>query len=200
MPKKLEFSDEARAALKRGIDIMADTVGVTLGPRGRNVVIDDDFAGPKVSSDGVTIAKEIVLEDPNENMGAQLLKEAASKTNDDSGDGTTTSTILAQAIIHEGFRNIAAGADPMALKRGIEIGVRSVSAALDEMAVPVEGLERMSQVAALAAHDDEMGHVISEIVDKAGNDGVITVEESKGLLYEQEFVEGMQFDLSLIHI
>ena len=137
-------------------------------------------------------------------MGAQLLKEAASKTNDDSGDGTTTSTILAQAIIHEGFRNIAAGADPMALKRGIEIGVRSVSAALDEMAVPVEGLERMSQVAALAAHDDEMGHVISEIVDKAGNDGVITVEESKGLLYEQEFVEGMQFDkgyvLSLIHI
>ena len=194
MPKKLEFSDEARAALKRGIDIMADTVGVTLGPRGRNVVIDDDFAGPKISSDGVTIAKEIVLEDPYENMGAQLLKEAASKTNDDSGDGTTTSTVLAQAIIHEGFRNIAAGADPMALKRGIEIGVRSVSAALGEMAVPVEGVERMSQVAALAAHDDEMGHVISEIVDKAGNDGVITVEESKGLLYEQEFVEGMQFD------
>ena len=194
MPKQLEHSDEARAALKRGIDIMAETVGVTLGPRGRNVVIDDDFAGPKVSSDGVTIAKEIVLEDPYENMGAQLLKEAASKTNENAGDGTTTATVLAQAIIHEGFRNIAAGANPMLLKKGIDRGVVTMRDAIREMAQPVSGREQIGQVATLAAHDDEMGELIANVIEKVGKDGVITVEESKGLEYEQEYVEGMEFD------
>lgn len=158
MPKQMEHSDEARAALKRGIDLMAQTVGATLGPRGRNVVIDDDFAGPKVSSDGVTIAKEIVLEDPYENMGAQLLKEAASQTNDNAGDGTTTATVLAQAIIHEGFRNIAAGANPMLLKKGIDQGVGVMRDSIKEMSQPVSGRRQIGQVAALAAHDEEMGH------------------------------------------
>ena len=190
----MEHSDDARAALKRGIDIMAQTVGVTLGPRGRNVVIDDDFAGPKVSSDGVTIAKEIVLEDPYENMGAQLLKEAASKTNENAGDGTTTATVLAQAIIHEGFRNIAAGANPMLLKKGIDRGVVTMRDAIREMAQPVSGREQIGQVATLAAHDDEMGELIANVIEKVGKNGVITVEESKGLDYEQEYVEGMEFD------
>ena len=194
MPKQMEHSDDARAALKRGIDIMAKTVGVTLGPRGRNVVIDDDFAGPKVSSDGVTIAKEIVLEDPYENMGAQLLKEAASKTNENAGDGTTTATVLAQAIIHEGFRNIAAGANPMLLKKGIDRGVVTMRDAIREMAQPVSGREQIGQVATLAAHDDEMGELIANVIEKVGKNGVITVEESKGLEYEQEYVEGMEFD------
>ena len=194
MPKQMEHSDDARAALKRGIDIMAQTVGVTLGPRGRNVVIDDDFAGPKVSSDGVTIAKEIVLEDPYENMGAQLLKEAASKTNENAGDGTTTATVLAQAIIHEGFRNIAAGANPMLLKKGIDRGVVTMRDAIREMAQPVSGREQIGQVATLAAHDDEMGELIANVIEKVGKNGVITVEESKGLEYEQEYVEGMEFD------
>ena len=176
----MEHSDDARAALKRGIDLMAETVGVTLGPRGRNVVIDDDFAGPKVSSDGVTIAKEIVLEDAYENMGAQLLKEAASKTNDNAGDGTTTATVLAQAIIHEGFRNIAAGANPMLLKKGIDQGVVVLRDSIKEMAQPVSGREQIGQVARLAAHDDEMGDLIADVIEKVGKDGVITVEESKG--------------------
>ena len=198
MPKQMEHSDDARAALKRGIDLMAETVGVTLGPRGRNVVIDDDFAGPKVSSDGVTIAKEIVLEDAYENMGAQLLKEAASKTNDNAGDGTTTATVLAQAIIHEGFRNIAAGANPMLLKKGIDRGVGVMRDAIREMSQPVSGREQIGQVAALAAHDDEMGEIIADIIEKVGKDGVITVEESKGLEYEQEYVEGMEFDKGYI--
>ena len=198
MAKQLEFSDEARAALKRGIDIMTDAVGATLGPRGRNVVIDDDFAGPKVSSDGVTIAKEIVLQDPYENMGAQLLKEAASKTNDKAGDGTTTATVLAQSIIHEGFRNIAAGVNPMLLKKGIDRGVAAVRASIEETAQPVAGREQISQVAALAAHDEEMGRLIAEVIEKVGKDGVITVEESKALAYEQEYVEGMEFDKGYI--
>lgn len=198
MAKQLEFSDEARAALKRGIDIMTDAVGATLGPRGRNVVIDDDFAGPKVSSDGVTIAKEIVLQDPYENMGAQLLKEAASKTNDKAGDGTTTATVLAQSIIHEGFKNIAAGSNPMLLKKGIDQGVAAVRSAIEEMAQPVAGREQISQVAALAAHDEEMGSLIAEVIEKVGKDGVITVEESKALAYEQEYVEGMEFDKGYI--
>ena len=198
MPKQMEHSDDARAALKRGIDLMAETVGVTLGPRGRNVVIDDDFAGPKVSSDGVTIAKEIVLEDAYENMGAQLLKEAASKTNDNAGDGTTTATVLAQAIIHEGFRNIAAGANPMLLKKGIDQGVVVLRDSIKEMAQPVSGREQIGQVARLAAHDDEMGDLIADVIEKVGKDGVITVEESKGLDYEQEYVEGMEFDKGYI--
>ncbi len=198
MAKQLEFSDEARAALKRGIDIMTDAVGATLGPRGRNVVIDDDFAGPKISSDGVTIAKEIVLQDPYENMGAQLLKEAASKTNDKAGDGTTTATVLAQSIIHEGFKNIAAGSNPMLLKKGIDQGVAAVRSSIEEMAQPVAGRKQISQVAALAAHDEEMGSLIAEVIEKVGKDGVITVEESKALAYEQEYVEGMEFDKGYI--
>jgi chaperonin GroEL len=198
MPKKLTFSEEGRSAMKRGIDIMANTVGVTLGPKGRNVVVDKKFGPPQVCSDGVTIAKEIELEEPFENMGAQLLKEAASKTNDVAGDGTTTATVLAQAIIHEGFKNIAAGANPMALKRGIEKSVTALRAAVEEMATPVEGKTQVAQVASLSAHDDEMGNLIAEVMEKVGKDGVITVEESKGISYEQEFVEGMQIDRGYI--
>ncbi len=198
MAKQLTFSEEARAAMKRGIDTMANTVGVTLGPRGRNVVLDKKFGPPQVCSDGVTIAKEIELEDPFENMGAQLLKEAASKTNDVAGDGTTTATVLAQAIIHEGFKNIAAGANPMALKRGIEKGVVALRGSIEEMSTPVEGRTQIGQVAALSAHDEEMGELIAEVMEKVGKDGVITVEESKGLSYEQEFVEGMQVDRGYI--
>ena len=198
MAKQLNFGEDARAAMKRGIDIMASTVGVTLGPRGRNVVLDKKFGPPQVCSDGVTIAKEIELEDPFENMGAQLLKEAASKTNDVAGDGTTTATVLAQAIIHEGFKNIAAGANPMALKRGIEKGVVALRGAIEEMATPVEGRTQIAQVASLSAHDEEMGDLIADVMEKVGKDGVITVEESKGLGYEQEFVEGMQIDRGYI--
>ena len=198
MPKQLVFSEEARAAMKRGIDMMANTVGVTLGPRGRNVVLDKKFGPPQVSSDGVSIAKEIELEDPFENMGAQLLKEAASKSADVAGDGTTTATVLARAIIHEGFRNIAAGADSMALKRGIEKGVVALRKAVEEMSTPVEGSTQIAQVAALSAHDEEMGKLIAEVMEKVGKDGVITVEESKGISFEQEFVEGMQIDRGYI--
>ncbi|MCH8205917.1 MAG: chaperonin GroEL [Chloroflexi bacterium] len=198
MPKQLAFSEDARAAMKRGIDIMADTVGVTLGPKGRNVVLDKKFGPPQVCSDGVTIAKEIELEEPFENMGAQLLKEAASKTNDVAGDGTTTATVLAQAIIREGFKNIAAGANPMALKRGVEKGVVALREAIEKMSTPVEGKTQIAQVASLSAHDDEMGGLIADVMEKVGKDGVITVEESKGLSYEQEFVDGMQIDRGYI--
>ena len=198
MPKDLKFSEDARAAMKRGIDIMSSTVGVTLGPRGRNVVLDKKFGPPQVCSDGVTIAKEIELEDPFENMGAQLLKEAASKTNDVAGDGTTTATVLAQAIIHEGFRNIAAGADSMALKRGIDKGVVALRNSIKEMSTPVSGKIQIAQVASLSAHDDEMGGLIADVMEKVGKDGVITVEESKGITFEQEFVEGMQIDRGYI--
>ena len=198
MPKQLTFSEEARAAMKRGIDTMADTVGVTLGPLGRNVVLDKKFGPPQVCSDGVTIAKEIELEDPFENMGAQLLKEAASKTNDVAGDGTTTATVLAQAIIHEGFKNIAAGANPMAIKRGLEKGVVALRESVKNASTPVEGKEQIAQVASLSAHDEEMGKLIAEVMEKVGKDGVITVEESKGITYEQEFVEGMQIDRGYI--
>lgn len=198
MPKQLIFGEDARNELKRGIDKLADAVGVTLGPMGRNVVIDDDFAAPKVSSDGVTIAKEIELKEPFENMGAQLLKEAASKTNDVAGDGTTTATVLAQAIINEGFKNIAAGADPMALKRGLDKAVVAVRDAIEKMATPVQGRAQIAQVASLSAHDQEMGDLIAEVIEKIGKDGVITVEESRGLGYEQEFVDGMQVDRGYI--
>ncbi len=198
MAKQLIFSEDARAAMKRGIDMMADTVGVTLGPKGRNVVLDKKFGPPQVCSDGVTIAKEIELEEPFENMGAQLLKEAASKTNDVAGDGTTTATVLAQAIIHEGFKNIAAGANPMALKRGIEKGVEVVRKSIEKMSTQVAGRDQIAQVASLSAHDEEMGGIIAEVMEKVGKDGVITVEESKGISYEQEFVEGMQIDRGYI--
>ena len=162
------------------------------------MVLDKKFGPPQVCSDGVTIAKEIELEDAFENMGAQLLKEAASKTNDVAGDGTTTATVLAQAIIHEGFKNIAAGANPMALKRGIEKGVATLRTAIEKMSTPVEGRTQIGQVAALSAHDEEMGNLIADVMEKVGKDGVITVEESKGLSYEQEFVEGMQIDRGFI--
>jgi chaperonin GroEL len=198
MAKQLAFGEDARAAMKRGIDTMANTLGVTLGPKGRNVVVDKKFGPPQVCSDGVTVAKEIELEDPFENMGAQLLKEAATKTNDVAGDGTTTATVLAQAIIQEGFKNIAAGADPMALKRGIEKAVKAMRKAIEDMSTSVEGKEQVAQVASLAAHDEEMGQLIAEVMEKVGKDGVITVEESKGITYEQEFVEGMQIDRGYI--
>jgi len=198
MAKQLAFGEEARAAMKRGIDTMADTVGVTLGPRGRNVILDKKFGPPQVCSDGVTIAKEIELEDPFENMGAQLLKEAASKTNDVAGDGTTTATVLSKAIIQEGFKNIAAGSDPMAIKRGIDKGVAALRDHIGKMSEKVEGKAQISQVASLSAHDEEMGNLIAEVMEKVGKDGVITVEESKGIAYEQEFVEGMQIDRGYI--
>ncbi len=198
MPKQLSFGEDARAAMKRGIDTMADTVGVTLGPRGRNVVLDKKFGPPQVCSDGVTIAKEIELEDAYENMGAQLLKEAASKTNDVAGDGTTTATVLSQAIIHEGFKNIAAGANPMALKRGIDKAVVALRDRVEQMATTVEGKDKVAQVASLSAHDEEMGTLIADVMEKVGKDGVITVEESKGISFEQEFVEGMQIDRGYI--
>ena len=196
--KKITYSEEARGSMKVGIDKLANTVKVTLGPRGRNVVLDKKFGPPQVCSDGVTIAKEIELEDEFENMGAQLLKEAASKTNDVAGDGTTTATVLAQAIISEGFKNIAAGANPMALKRGIEKGVETLRNSISSMSIPIEGRNQIAQVASLSAHDDEMGNLIAEVMEKVGKDGVITVEESKGLNYAQEFVEGMQIDRGYI--
>ncbi|GBD11377.1 60 kDa chaperonin [bacterium HR23] len=198
MPKQLVFGEEARKRLRAGADTLAEAVRVTLGPKGRNVVLDKKFGPPQVCSDGVTIAKEIELKDPFENMGAQLLKEAASKTNDIAGDGTTTSVVLAQAIMHEGFKNIAAGANPMALKRGIERAVEAIKEELKRMAKPVEGKEQIAQVAALSAHEEETGKLIAEVMEKVGKDGVITVEESKGIKYEVEYVEGMQFDRGYI--
>ena len=192
--KDLKFSDDARSRLKEGIDVLADTLKSTLGPRGRNVIVDKKFGPPQVNSDGVTIAKEIDLEDPFANMGAQLLKEVSKKTNDDAGDGTTTSTVLAQAIIADGFKNVTAGADPMALKRGMEIGMASVRKSIAGQSTPVDDKQQIQNVAIQSAHDDEMGTLISDVMDKVGKDGVITVDESKSLSYETEFVEGMQID------
>ena len=196
--KKLAYAEEARKALRVGIDILADSVKVTLGPKGRNVVLDKSFGPPQVCSDGVTIAKEIELPDAFENMGAQLLKEAATKTNDAAGDGTTTSVVLAQAIINEGFKNVTAGADPMAIKRGIEKAVSSVVAEVQSMAQVVETRERIGQVASLSAHEEAIGETIAEAMEKVGKDGVITVEESKGLTDDIEYVDGMQIDRGYI--
>ena len=196
--KQLVFSEDARKHLKTGIDRLADTVKVTLGPRGRNVILDKKFGPPQVCSDGVTIAKEIELPDPFENMGAQLLKETASKTNDAAGDGTTTSVVLAQAVITEGFKNIAAGAHPMALKRGIDAAVSLVVGELHKMARPVDSREQIAQVAALSAHEDAIGETIADAMERVGKDGVITVEESKGIDDEIEYVEGMQVDRGYI--
>tara|TARA_Y100000590_G_scaffold92872_1_gene105102 strand:+ start:647 stop:2269 length:1623 start_codon:yes stop_codon:yes gene_type:complete len=195
---QLAFGEDARKSLKEGIDQLANTVRVTLGPRGRNVILDKKFGPPQVCSDGVTIAKEIDLEDPIQNMGAQLLKEAASKTNDVAGDGTTTATVLAQVMIHEGFKNVAAGADPMALKRGIEKAVGALKQEVETMSVKVDGRSQIAQVATLSAHEDEIGNLIADVFEKVGKDGVITVEESRGLLYEVEYVEGMQIDRGYI--
>jgi chaperonin GroEL len=198
MPKQLAFDEDARKALKIGLDILADTVKVTLGPKGRNVVLDKKFGPPQICSDGVTIAKEIELKDPLENMGAQLIKEAASKTNDVAGDGTTTSVVLAQAIVREGFKNVAAGADPMAMKHGIELAVSRARDQIKAMATPVEGRAQIAQVASLSAHEAGIGDLIAEVMEKVGKDGVITVEESRGLAYEVEYVEGMQVDRGYI--
>jgi chaperonin GroEL len=196
--KQLEYSEEARRALKRGIDALADAVKITLGPKGRNVVLDKKFGPPTITNDGVTIAKEIELEDPFENMGAQLLKEAATKTNDIAGDGTTTATVLAQAIVNEGFKNVTAGANPLLLKRGIERGVQAVVENLKSISTPVADQTKIAQVAAISAADDEIGKLIADVMDKVGKDGVITVEESKTLRFETEYVEGMQFDRGYI--
>ena len=196
--KKLVYSEDARKSLRTGIDILADAVKITLGPRGRNVVLDKKFGPPQVCSDGVTIAKEIELPDAFENMGAQLLKEAATKTNDAAGDGTTTSIVLSQAIIHEGFKNVTAGTNPMAIKRGIESAVGSIVSELQGMSQPVETRERIGQVASLSAHEDAIGETIAEAMEKVGKDGVITVEESRGLTDEIEYVEGMQVDRGYI--
>ena len=196
--KKMAYSEEARKTLRVGIDTLAESVKVTLGPKGRNVVLDKKFGPPLVCSDGVTIAKEIELPDAFENMGAQLLKEAATKTNDAAGDGTTTSIVLAQSLINEGFKNVTAGANPMAIKRGIEQAVAAVVEELRGMAQPVETRDRIGQVASLSAHEDAIGETIAEAMEKVGKDGVITVEESKGLSDEIEYVEGMQVDRGYI--
>ena len=194
MAKTLEFNDAARKSLERGVDKLANAVKVTLGPKGRNVVIDKQWGAPTITNDGVTIAREIELEDPYENLGAQLAKEVATKTNDVAGDGTTTATILAQAMVREGLRNVAAGADPSSLKRGIDAAVEAVNARLLENAREVEGKEEIAQVAALSAQDPIIGGLIAEAFDKVGKDGVITVEESQTAITELEFTEGMQFD------
>ncbi len=194
MPKQLQFAEEARSSLKRGMDILANAVGTTLGPKGRNVALDKKWGAPTVTHDGVTVAKEIELEDPYENMGAQLIKEAATKTNDVCGDGTTTATVLAQLIVTEGLKNVAAGANPMLLKRGIEKATAAVVDAIKADAVELETKEDIAHVAAISANDTEIGELIAEVMDKVGKDGVITVEEAKGLEFETEYVEGMQFD------
>ncbi len=194
MAKQLVFSEEARRSLKRGIDTVADAVVTTLGPKGRNVALDKKWGAPTITHDGVTVAKEIELEKPFENMGAQLLKEAATKTNDIAGDGTTTATLLSHTIITEGMKNVAAGANPMLLKRGILAGASAVSEAIAEQSIALTSKEEIANVAAISAQDREIGEVIAEVMDKVGKDGVITVEESKGLEFEIEYVEGMQFD------
>jgi chaperonin GroEL len=196
--KQLEFNEQARRSLKEGVDVLANAVKTTLGPKGRNVALDKKFGAPTVTHDGVTVAKEIELEDPFANMGAQLLKEAATKTNDAAGDGTTTATVLAQAIVHEGLRNIAAGANAMQLKQGIDLASEAVVTRIQETATPINSKEEIAQVAANSAADKEIGELIAEVMDKVGKDGVITVEESKGFAFETEFTEGMQIDRGYI--
>src|SRR5512136_2263769 len=198
MAKQLVFSEDARRRLQRGVDVLASAVATTLGPKGRNVALDKKFGAPTITHDGVTVAKEIELKDPFENMGAQLLKEAATKTNDVAGDGTTTATVLAQAIVTEGLKNVAAGANPMLLKRGIEKGIDAVVAEVKAMSKTVADKGDIAHVAAISAADSEIGDLIAEVMDKVGKDGVITVEESKGLAFEKEYVEGMQFDRGYI--
>jgi len=194
MPKQLVFDQEARNGLKAGIDMLAQAVMTTLGPKGRNVAIDKKWGAPTITHDGVSVAKEIELEDPYQNMGAQLLKEAATKTNDIAGDGTTTATALAYYMVTEGLRNLAAGANPMLLKRGIEAAAKAVSDRISDMALEISTKEEIASVAAISAQDREIGELIADVMDKVGKDGVITVEESKGLAFETEYVEGMQFD------
>ncbi|WP_433499643.1 chaperonin GroEL [Sphaerimonospora sp. CA-214678] len=194
MPKILEFEEDARRALERGVNALADAVKVTLGPRGRNVVIDKKFGAPTITNDGVTIAREVELDKPYENLGAQLAKEVATKTNDIAGDGTTTATVLAQAMVREGLRNVAAGAAPLALKRGIEVAAKTVSERLLDSARHVEDKKEIANVATISAQDAKIGELIAEAFDKVGKDGVITVEESNAMGLELEFTEGLQFD------
>jgi len=196
--KQLIFAEEARRKLKNGIDTVATAVVTTLGPKGRNVAIDRKFGAPTITHDGVTVAKEIELEDPYENMGAQLIKEAATKTNDIAGDGTTTSTLLAHTIVNEGLKTLAAGGNPMLLKRGIEVAAKKVSEEIKKHAIAISTREDIANVATTSAQDSSIGELIADVMDKVGKDGVITVEESKGLEFEQEYVEGMQFDRGYI--
>ncbi|HEX6818930.1 MAG TPA: chaperonin GroEL [Ktedonobacterales bacterium] len=198
MAKQLVFDEQARRSLKKGIDTLALAVKTTLGPKGRNIALDKKFGAPTVTHDGVTVAKEISLEDPFENMGAQLLKEAATKTNDVAGDGTTTATVLAQAIVNEGLKNLAAGANPMQLRAGIEKGVAAVVEYIRNSATPVEGKKEIAQIATVSAADPQIGNLIAEVMERVGRDGVITVEESKGINFETEYVEGMQLDKGYI--
>ena len=194
MAKQLIFDEAAYHALKKGIDMLAEAVKVTLGPKGRNVALDKKFGAPTVINDGVTIAKEIALENPFENMGAQLLKEAATRTNDVAGDGTTTATVLAQAIVNEGLKNLAAGANPMQLKQGIDKGTEALVAYIRSEAIPVESQKEIAQIASISAADETIGQLIAEVMNKVGKEGVITIEESRGTHFETEYVEGMQFD------
>ncbi|MBN2047285.1 MAG: chaperonin GroEL [Anaerolineaceae bacterium] len=196
--KQLLFGEDARRSLKKGVDVVANAVATTLGPKGRNVAIDRKFGSPTITHDGVSVAKEIELEDPFENMGAQLLKEAATKTNDIAGDGTTTSTVLAHAIVTEGLKTLAAGANPMMLKRGIEEAAKLVADQIAQQAIDISSKEEIASIATISAQDTQIGELIADVMDKVGKDGVITVEESKGLEFEQEYVEGMQFDRGYI--
>jgi chaperonin GroEL len=198
MAKQLVFAEEARRSLQRGMDILANAVVTTLGPKGRNVALDRKFGSPTITHDGVTVAKDVELEDPFENMGAQLLKEAATKTNDIAGDGTTTSTVLAHSIVSNGMKNLAAGFNPMLLKRGIEAATKAVADKISEQAIEVTTKEEIANVASISAQDRQIGELIADVMDKVGKDGVITVEESKGLEFETEYVEGMQFDRGYI--
>src|SRR5512139_1942687 len=196
--KRLVFAEDARRRLKNGVDIVANAVATTLGPKGRNVALDKKFGSPTITHDGVTVAKEIELENPFENMGAQLLKEAATKTNDIAGDGTTTSTVLAHTIVVEGMKSLAAGVNPMLLKRGIEAATKTVAAKINEQSIELTTKEEIANVASISAQDRQIGELIADVMDKVGKDGVITVEESKGLEFEKEYVEGMQFDRGYI--
>src|SRR5690242_12681570 len=193
MAKMIAFDEEARRALESGMNQLADAVRVTLGPKGRNVVLDKKWGAPTITNDGVSIAKDIELEDPYERIGAELVKEVAKKTDDVAGDGTTTATVLAWAMVHEGLRNVAAGANPMSLKRGIEAAVEAATAALKAVSVDVESKEQIAQVASISAADVEIGQMISEAIDKVGKDGVITVEESQTFGMDMDLVEGMRF-------
>ncbi|MEK7142829.1 MAG: chaperonin GroEL [Patescibacteria group bacterium] len=198
MAKQIKFSESSREGIKKGVNLLADSVKVTLGPKGRNVLLDKGFGSPQITNDGVTIAKEIDLKDPFENMGAQLVKEVATKTNDVAGDGTTTATLLAQILVNQGLKNVTAGADPLALRRGIERGVETITRAIKDQAKDVVGQEEIAQVASIAAADEEVGRLIAEVMDMVGRDGVITVEESQTVGLDKEVVEGMQFDQGFI--
>ena len=194
MAKQIKYGVEARKALEAGVNQLADTVRVTLGPKGRNVVLDKSFGAPLITNDGVTIAKEIELEDAFENMGAQLVKEVATKTNDVAGDGTTTATVLAQAMINEGMKNLAAGANPIVLRKGMKKATEAAVEAIAKMSQPIEGKASIARVAAISAADDEVGEMVADAMEKVSNDGVITIEESKTMKTELDLVEGMQFD------